>query len=76
MSDPTPTTESLTSEQIRAGWHYCPEFDYLLTKGEGDGPVCLCGNTPIEHHENCDVFDVDPAIGRPTKPCNCDPVRQ
>lgn len=23
------------------------------------------------HDEHCDVRDVDPAIGRATKPCNC-----
>ena len=35
--------DNLTPEQIAAGWHYCPEFDYLLTQGEGDGPECVCG---------------------------------
>jgi hypothetical protein len=24
-----------------------------------------------EHDPGCDILDIDPAIGRPTKPCNC-----
>lgn len=37
---------SLTIEEMRQGWHFCDEFDYLLTTGElmrEDGVTCFCG---------------------------------
>jgi hypothetical protein len=37
---------SLTIEEMRDGWHFCPEFDLLLTQGEerdGDGRCAFCG---------------------------------
>ena len=33
---------TLTPAEQAAGWHYCPEFDFMLTMGEGPGP-CPCG---------------------------------
>jgi hypothetical protein len=47
------------------------------------GPYCIPRDEPaapqaeprdegaLSHDELCDVNDIDPAIGRPTKPCNC-----
>ena len=33
----------LTEEEVKAGWHYCPTFDGLLTQGEIlGGDSCLC----------------------------------
>ena len=32
----------LTPAEQAEGWHFCPEFDGLLTMGEGPGP-CPCG---------------------------------
>ena len=33
----------LTEEEVKAGWHYCAEFDGLLTQGEIlGGDSCLC----------------------------------
>lgn len=40
------TGAKLEPEERRAGWHYCPEFDYLLTQGElrdEDGSCSFCG---------------------------------
>ena len=35
----------LTPAQVADGWHYCPAFDDLLTKGENhSGDHCLCGH--------------------------------
>ena len=33
---------TLTPAEQAAGWHYCPEFDFMLTMGEGPDP-CPCG---------------------------------
>jgi hypothetical protein len=38
----------LTEEELQEGWHFCPEFDFLLTQGEGPeqvlGEPCVyCG---------------------------------
>jgi hypothetical protein len=33
---------TLTPAEQAEGWHFCPEFDGLLTMGEGPGP-CPCG---------------------------------
>ena len=33
----------ITSEEAEAGWHYCAEFDGMLTRGElPGGNGCLC----------------------------------
>jgi hypothetical protein len=29
-----------------------------------------------KHDPQCDVFDIDPAIGTATKPCNCAPTKK
>lgn len=36
---------SLTLEERRRGWHFCEEFDGLLTDGEitNEEGVCVCG---------------------------------
>lgn len=35
----------LTPDQVADGWHYCPAFDDLLTKGENHtGDHCICGH--------------------------------
>lgn len=35
----------LTPAQVADGWHYCPAFDDLLTRGENHtGDHCLCGH--------------------------------
>ena len=34
--------DTLTPDQLAAGWHYCPAFDGLLTQGEGDNGTCFC----------------------------------
>lgn len=41
----------LTPAELALGWHFCPEFDSLLTSGEPtnrDTPdgllICACGN--------------------------------
>lgn len=34
----------LTTEEIASGWHFCPEWDFLLTKPSEEEPrKCLCG---------------------------------
>jgi hypothetical protein len=36
----------LTDEEVKEGWHFCPDFDFLLTQGElfnDDGVTCICG---------------------------------
>lgn len=36
-------SQSLTSEEIRSGWHYCCEFDGLLIgPGMGEMKHCFC----------------------------------
>ena len=40
------TGAKLEPEEMRAGWHYCEEFDGLLTQGElrrRDGSCAFCG---------------------------------
>ena len=37
---------TLTLEEMKEGWHFCIEFDYLTTQGEilhEDGITCICG---------------------------------
>lgn len=39
------TDGPLTPEEMRQGWHFCPEWDQLLTNykdGEGNGETCSC----------------------------------
>jgi len=37
------TGYAVTAEEYAEGWHYCSEFDGLLTQGEGyDPPACIC----------------------------------
>lgn len=38
--------------------------------GVGPAPECPCAAWK-PHHEGCDIFDTDPAVGRNLKPCNC-----
>lgn len=41
----------LTLDELRDGWHFCDEFDNLLTQGEilhADGVTCVCGFNPRE----------------------------
>jgi hypothetical protein len=36
---------TLTLEEMRDGWHFCPEFDQLLTQGEerdAEGRCVFC----------------------------------
>ena len=35
--------DTLTPDQLAAGWHYCPAFDGLLTQGERPEGGCFCG---------------------------------
>ena len=35
--------DTLTAGQLAAGWHYCPAFDGLLTRGERPEGGCFCG---------------------------------
>lgn len=40
------SSQELTPDEQREGWHFCTEFDGLLTTGEllrEDGITCLCG---------------------------------
>jgi hypothetical protein len=55
---------TLTPAEQAEGWHFCPEFDGLLTMGEGPGP-CPCGihgDSPLqltrdpEPHGSRDTF--------------------
>ena len=54
---------TLTPAEQAEGWHYCPEFDFMLTMGEGPGP-CPCGihgDSPLqltrpEPHGSRDTF--------------------
>lgn len=40
----------LTKEEMAAGWHYCPEWDYMLTNyNDEEGETCTC--VPWEHKE-------------------------
>ena len=33
----------LTQEEMREGWHYCPEWDYMLTNyNDKEGETCSC----------------------------------
>ncbi len=33
----------LTPDEMRAGWHFCPEWDYLLTNNnDPEGESCGC----------------------------------
>lgn len=42
--------DHLTPAQVADGWHYCPEFDDLLTQGENHtGTTCLCGHPNRVH---------------------------
>jgi len=34
---------SLTEEELLEGWHFCWEFDGLLTTGERGHQKCFCG---------------------------------
>ena len=36
-------TTQLTTNEIAAGWHFCPEFVGLLTQGEKGPQECYCG---------------------------------
>jgi len=41
---------TLTPDQVREGWHFCPSFDYLLTQGENHtGSTCICGHPNRPH---------------------------
>jgi hypothetical protein len=41
---------TLTPDQVRDGWHFCPSFDGLLTQGENHtGSTCLCGHPNRPH---------------------------
>ena len=56
---------TLTPAEQALGWHYCPEFDFMLTMGEGPGP-CPCGihgDSPLqltrpEPHGSRDPLDL------------------
>lgn len=37
---------TINRQEMREGWHLCPEFDYGCTDGEvlmEDGVTCICG---------------------------------
>ena len=36
----------LTPEEIESGWHFCPEWDYLLI-GPGMGEKCDCNSLKV-----------------------------
>ncbi len=44
--------ESLTSEEVAEGWHFCNEFDGLLVKGDPKekycGQACIDAESPLE----------------------------
>ena len=43
------TGAKLDIDEMKAGWHYCEEFDGLLTDGEmkdENGVCCFCGFDP------------------------------
>jgi hypothetical protein len=48
-----PDPQHLTDEELEAGWHWCPEMDYLLCLRGGDD--CFCGT---KRKETCDSEDV------------------
>lgn len=63
---------TLTPAEQAAGWHFCPEFDGLLTMGEGPGP-CPCGihgDSPLqltrdpEPHGTRDTFVPPPKLNK------------
>lgn len=34
---------TLTAEEMRAGWHFCPDWDFLLINpSEPEGESCCC----------------------------------
>jgi hypothetical protein len=46
-----PDPQQLTAEELKQGWHFCGEFDGLLTQGEcfkEDGVTCICGFNRFE----------------------------
>ena len=62
--------DTLTTAQIRDGWHYCPAFDGLLTQGEGPNGTCYCGRddqvcSTCGHgaHHTCSCRDYDTKAG-------------
>lgn len=62
MDEDGEINKELTADQLRNGWHYCPAFDGLLTRGENpSGTHCFCGfrNGPTSqprktHHDTTD----------------------
>ena len=63
---------TLTPAEQAEGWHFCPEFDGLLTMGEGPGP-CPCGihgDSPLqltrdpEPHGTRDTFVPPPKLNK------------
>lgn len=55
---------------------YTKEMTWLDNQQKKNFIDALKAPSPlIAHDEKCDYVDVDPAIGRPTKPCNCGAMR-
>lgn len=57
-----------------AGWAVYRAWDqglHFVNKMMTLGRLSKPAAAPVPHARDCDVLDVDPAIGRATKPCNC-----
>ena len=42
----SPESDSLTADEMRQGWHFCPDWDFMLVNvndTEGEGACCTCG---------------------------------
>lgn len=36
-------SDKLTPQEMKEGWHFCPEWDFLLTNSnDTEGEVCTC----------------------------------
>lgn len=36
-------SDRLTKDEMREGWHFCPEWDFLLTNlNDAEGETCSC----------------------------------
>lgn len=38
-------SDKLTAQEMREGWHFCPDWDFLLVNmndQEGEGQCCCC----------------------------------
>jgi hypothetical protein len=43
-------SDSLTPDEMREGWHFCPDWDFLLTNyNDKEGETCSCKPWTEEH---------------------------